>query len=127
MKHADLPFIKWISYKRKIWQDKKIQRAVFLARIWFSRVVNLDPSIWCALDYKVFKRFFILAILSHRNRDRREILIKLIMSYGSLVRIVEYSHKMIEKIAKEVEDNFTARKELFYFFKISSGKIRKVD
>ena len=41
----------------QILAGQKIQRAVFLARIGFSRVVDFDPSIWCALDYKVFKRF----------------------------------------------------------------------
>ena len=39
------------------------------------------------------------------------------MSHESLARMVEYSHKMIEKIAKEVENNFIARKELFQFSK----------
>ena len=50
-----------------------IHRAVFLARIGFSRVVDFDPSIWCALDYKVFKRFLYWPFLSHRKRDWREI------------------------------------------------------
>ena len=76
-------------------------------------LVDFDPFIWRALDYKVFKTFFILAILSQRNRDPREILAKLNMSYESLVRMVEYSQKMIEKISKEVEDNFIERKELW--------------
>ena len=39
------------------------------------------------------------------------------MSHESLARMVEYSYRMIEKIAKEVEDNFIARKERFQFSK----------
>merc|ERR1711917_19179 len=34
-----------------------------------------------------------------------------IMSHESLARMVKYSDKMIERIAKEVEDNFIARSE----------------
>ena len=45
------------------------------------------------------------------------------MSHESLARMVEYSHKMIEKIAKEVEDNFIARKELFQFSKFQVWKV----
>ena len=35
---------------------------------------------------------------------------KFIMSHESLARMVEYSHKMIDTIAKEVGDNFVTRK-----------------
>ena len=59
------------------------------------------------------KRFLHWPFLSHRSRDRREILRKLIMSHESLSRMVDYSHKMIDTIAKEVEDNFITRKWLF--------------
>ena len=48
------------------------------------------------------------------------------MSYESLVRMVEYSHKMVEKILKEVEDNFIARKELFQFSKFQV-EVRKIE
>merc|ERR1711917_23323 len=34
-----------------------------------------------------------------------------IMSHESLARMVKYSEKMIERIAKEVEDNFITRSE----------------
>ena len=44
------------------------------------------------------------------------------MTYESLVRMVEYSQRMIEKIGKEVEDNFITRKELFQFSKFSQLK-----
>jgi len=48
------------------------------------------------------------------------------MSYESLARMVEYSHKMVEKILKEVEDNFIARKELFFSFQSSKWKFGKL-
>ena len=48
------------------------------------------------------------------------------MSYESLVRMVEYSHKMVEKILKEVEENFIARKELFHF-SIFQAKVWKIE
>ena len=73
-----------------------------------------------------FKTFFTLAILLQRNRDRREIFEKLNMSYESLVRMVEYSHKMVEKILKKVEDNFIARKELIQFSKFLV-EVRKIE
>jgi len=40
--------------------------------------------------------------------------------------MVEYSQRMIEKIGKEVEDNFITRKELFQFSKFQVGKFGKL-
>ena len=63
-----------------------------------------------------FQTFLILAIfIAQKKRLARNT--EKIMSHESLARMVEYSHKMIEKIAKEVENNFIARKELFQFSK----------
>ena len=45
------------------------------------------------------------------------------MSHESLDRMVKYSHKMIEKIEKEVVDNFIVRKELFEFSKFQVWKV----
>ena len=38
------------------------------------------------------------------------------MSHESLSRMVDYSHKMIDTIAKEVEDHFITRRVFFFIF-----------
>ena len=41
------------------------------------------------------------------------------MSHESVARMVKCSHKMIDTIAKEVEDHFIPRKEFFIFSNVN--------
>ena len=49
------------------------------------------------------------------------------MSHESLAKMVEYSHKMIDTIAKEVVDNFITRKEFFVFFDCRNSEMSHSD
>ena len=118
MKHVDLPFIKWISYKRKIRQDNKSQRAdcrdntvqFFFSSNWVQSSGGFRSIYLACSRLQSFQNVF---YIGHFYRTEIEIGVnteKFIMSHESLARMVEYSHKMIDTIAKEVEDNFITRK-----------------
>ena len=121
MKHVDLLFIKWISYKRKFWQDKK-SSVQFFSSNWVQSSGGFRSINSVCSRLQSFQTFLILAIfIAQKKRLARNT--EKIMSHESLARMVKYSDKMIERIAKEVEDNFIARKELFQFSKFQVWKV----
>ena len=74
-------------------------------------ILTFEPSSWDALDWSSFQSIFYIGhFIAQSSRSTCNIQ-RITMSHETVTRMVKYSHKMIDTIAKEVEDHFIPRKE----------------